>query len=98
MNNLSSNITEYLNKLKKPVEIIEYKNERDELVCKTVDMLREGRKGTEYEFKLVSKKTIAILFNKKFSNNNYSLYIFLTKCKNNKSKTGFGGAFWSNIK
>lgn len=94
MNNLQDNVKTYLEKLKNPSNDIEYKNQRDELVKKTVVKLRDGRKGTEWEFKLVSEKTIAILFNKKFAGNNYNLYIFLTKCNNAKS---FGGCFWSNI-
>jgi hypothetical protein len=92
---MNININEYLEKLKAPKNETEYKNERDELVKKTVDTLREGRKGTEWEYKLVTTKTIAILFNKKFSNNNYALYIFLTKCKNSSK---FGAHFWKNIK
>ncbi len=95
MNTLTIDINKYLERLKTPTDESEFKNQRDELVSKTVDTLREGRKGTEWEYKLISKKTIAILFNKKFGGNNYALYVFLTKCKNSGN---FGAHFWKNIK
>lgn len=85
----------YLNKKNEEIQQVDYKNERDELVKKTVDRIREERKGTEWEFKLVTERTIAIMFNKKFGGNNYSLYIFLTKCNNAKS---FSACLWSGLK
>jgi hypothetical protein len=85
----------YLNKINQETPEIEYKNERDELVKKTVERIREERKGKEWEFKLVTTRTIAIMFNKKFSNNNYALYIFLTKCNNSKI---FSASLWSGLK
>lgn len=99
MNNLSTNVTTYLEKLKqadKDTTKLEYKNYRDELVKKTVEILKEDRKKWKPdEIYIVSEARIAVLFNKRFGGSNYALYIFLTKCKNSNS---FSYNFWQEFK
>ena len=93
---MNINVEKYLERLKKPKDEKEFKNQRDELVKKTVATLKEERKKWKPdEIYIVSEARIAVMFNKKFGGDNYSLYIFLTKCKNSNS---FSYNFWSGFK
>ena len=95
---MNIDISKYLEKLKvtKEQNEKEYKNHRDELVKKTVATLKEERKKWKPdEIYIVSEARVAVMFNKKFGGDNYSLYIFLTKCKNSNS---FSYNFWQEFK
>ena len=85
----------YLNSLNKIITKKEYINERDEIVTKLVERLNKEREGTIYEKKPLTKRGIAVIINKKFGGNNYTLNIFLAKCQDCK---GFSSKFWWALK
>lgn len=84
----------YLNIQNLIVSKTEFKSERDEIVSEVVEKLTKERIGTEWEKKTVTKRMIAIRFNKKFGSSNYLLRVFLAKCKGGKS---FSSKFWWNL-
>lgn len=81
----------YLNSLNSIVTKKEYINERDEIVTKLVERLNKEREGTVWEKKPLTKRGVAVLLNKKFGGNNYTLNIFLASCQSCKC---FSSSFW----
>lgn len=87
----------YLNIENKQIEKKQFKNERDELVNKIVDILNEERKDTIY--KPVSKRGVAVMLNKKYGNNNFPVYQLISMSQDYKNRNkSFGKYFWWKLK
>jgi len=82
----------YLNIENKEVEKKVFKNERDELVNKIVDILNQERKDTVY--KPMTKASVAVMLNKKYGNNNFPVYQLISISQDNKNRKGSFGKYF----